>query len=189
MQTRRAKEAQLDAERAISDKQRELEQTQGVERRAHRAGRGEEAGSAGLQRTAELDATQIAQAKADAERVRLEAQASADAEAIRIRTIADATAESIQKVNEAIEAGGESYFRYRQIEMLPQIAPAIAEALARRSWSRSRAARRARPRRRRTTSQRHPDGARRADGRPGRLAGHRRQGAGGTGSRQREAGR
>src|SRR6185295_18129524 len=50
--------------------------------------------------------------------------------AIRIRRIADATAESIQKVNEAIQAGGESYFRYRQIELLPQIAPAIADALA-----------------------------------------------------------
>src|SRR6185437_1383573 len=84
----------------------------------------------GLMRTAELDATQIAQARADAARVRLAAEASADAEAVRIRKIADATAESIQKVNQAIEAGGESYFRYRQIEMLPQIAPAIADALA-----------------------------------------------------------
>ncbi len=44
--------------------------------------------------------------------------------------VADANAESIEKVNEAIEAGGESYFRYRQIEMLPQIAPVIASALA-----------------------------------------------------------
>ena len=58
------------------------------------------------------------------------ATASADAEAIRIRRVADATAESIQKVNKAIQEGGESYFRYRQIEMLPQIAPAIAAALA-----------------------------------------------------------
>ena len=82
-----------------------------------------------MQRTAELDATQIAQARADAAIVRLQAEAAADAEAIRIRRIADATAESIQKVNKAIEAGGESYFRYRQIEMLPQIAPAIAAAL------------------------------------------------------------
>src|SRR5205814_1127532 len=66
----------------------------------------------------------------DAARVRISAEASADAEAIRIRRVADATAESIQKVNEAIKSGGESYFRYRQIEMLPQIAPAIADALA-----------------------------------------------------------
>src|SRR5205085_7820954 len=78
----------------------------------------------------ELDATQIAQAKADAAKVRLAAEAAADAEAIRIRRIADATAESIQKVNEAIKSGGESYFRYRQIEMLPQIAPVIADALS-----------------------------------------------------------
>src|SRR5207248_1475908 len=41
-----------------------------------------------------------------------------------------ATAESIRQVNDAIAAGGESYFRYKQIEMLPQIAPTIARALA-----------------------------------------------------------
>jgi flotillin len=33
-------------------------------------------------------------------------------------------------VNESIREGGESYFRYKQIELLPQIAPAVAEALA-----------------------------------------------------------
>ena len=43
--------------------------------------------------------------------------------------MAEATAESIEKVNKAIEAGGESYFRYRQIEMLPLLGPAIAAAL------------------------------------------------------------
>ena len=60
----------------------------------------------------------------------IEAQAAAEAEAIRIRTVAAAQAESIEKVNQAIAAGGESYFRYRQIEMLPIIAPKIADALA-----------------------------------------------------------
>ena len=84
----------------------------------------------GVQRVAELDATQIAQARADAERVQIEAQAAAEAEAIRIRTVASAQAEAIEKVNQAIAAGGESYFRYRQIEMLPTIAPKIADALA-----------------------------------------------------------
>jgi flotillin len=130
MQARRAKEAQLDAERAISDKQRELEQTKASNAGLIAQAEAKRQEAAGLQRTAELDATQIAQARADAAIVRLQAEAAADAEAIRIRRIADATAESIQKVNQAIEAGGESYFRYRQIEMLPQIAPAIADALA-----------------------------------------------------------
>jgi flotillin len=129
MQSRRAKEAQLDAERAISDKQRELEQTRAANAALIAQAEAKRQEASGLQRTAELDATQIAQARADAAKVRLEAEASADAEAIRIRRVADATAESIQKVNQAIQAGGESYFRYRQIEMLPLIAPAIADAL------------------------------------------------------------
>ena len=129
-QSRRAKEAQLEAERAISDKQRELEQTKASNAALIAQAEAKRQEASGLQRTAELDATQIAQAKADAAKVRLEAEAAADAEAIRIRKIAEATAESIQKVNQAIQAGGESYFRYRQIEMLPQIAPVIADALS-----------------------------------------------------------
>jgi len=129
-QSRRAKEAQLDAERAISDKQRELEQTKAANAALVAQAEAKRQEAMGVQREAELDATQIAQAKADAARVRIEAEASADAEAIRIRRIAEATAESIQKVNQAIAAGGESYFRYRQIEMLPQIAPVIADALS-----------------------------------------------------------
>jgi flotillin len=129
-QSRRAKEAQLEAERAISDKQRELEQTKASNAALIAQAEAKRQQAQGIQREAELDATQIAQAKADAERVRIEAQAAAEAEAIRIRRIADAQAEAIQKVNDAIKAGGESYFRYRQIEMLPQIAPAIADALA-----------------------------------------------------------
>lgn len=129
-QSRRAKEAQLEAERAISDKERELEQTKASNAALIAQATAKKQEALGVQREAELDATQIAQAKADAERIRIDAQATADAEAIRITKIAEAQAESIRKVNEAIKAGGESYFRYRQIEMLPQIAPAIADALA-----------------------------------------------------------
>jgi flotillin len=130
-QSRRSKEAQLEAERIISDKQRELAQTVAANAALIAQAEAKRQESLGLQRTSELDATQIAQAKADAERVRIEAGAAAEAEAIKIRTVAAAQAESIQKVNEAIQAGGESYFRYRQIEMVPLVAPAIADALGR----------------------------------------------------------
>jgi len=130
VQARRAKEAQLEADRAISDKQRDLEQTRAANAALIAQAEAKKQDALAVQRTSELDATQIAQARADAERVRIEAQAAAEAEAIRIKTVAAAQAESIQKVNEAIQAGGESYFRYRQIEMLPQVAPAIAKALA-----------------------------------------------------------
>ncbi|MDQ2889573.1 MAG: hypothetical protein M3R65_03320 [Gemmatimonadota bacterium] len=129
-QTRRAKEAQLEAERVISDKQRELEQTKASNAALIAQAEALKQDALAVQRTAELEATQIAQARADAERVKIEAEAAADAESIRITRVATANAESIAKVNAAIQAGGESYFRYRQIELLPQVAPVIASALA-----------------------------------------------------------
>jgi flotillin len=129
-QARRAKEATIEAERIISDRQRELEQTRAGNAALIAQAEAKRQEAMGVQRVAELEATQIAQARADAERVTIEAQAAAEAEAIRIRTVAAAQAESIEKVNEAIAAGGESYFRYRQIEMIPIIAPRIADALA-----------------------------------------------------------
>ncbi|MDQ6689597.1 MAG: hypothetical protein M3Z18_03730 [Gemmatimonadota bacterium] len=129
-QARRAKDAQLEAERVISDKQRELEQTKAANAALIAEAEAKKQTALGIQRVAELEATQIAQARADAEKVRIDAEARARAEAIRITTVAQANAESIQKVNEAIKAGGESYFRYRQIEMIPEIAPVIADALA-----------------------------------------------------------
>ncbi|HYJ80113.1 MAG TPA: hypothetical protein VEW03_10950, partial [Longimicrobiaceae bacterium] len=129
-QARRSKEAQLEAERNISDKQRELEQTRAANAALIATAEAKKQEALATQRIAELEATQIAQARADAERVRIEAEASAQAEAIRITTVADATAESIRKVNESIQQGGEAYFRYKQIEMLPEIAPFIADALS-----------------------------------------------------------
>lgn len=130
LQTRRAQEARLEAERMISDKEREVEETRAANASRIAQAHAKKQDALAIQRTAELEATMIAQAKADAERVRIEALAAARAEAIHITTVAEATAESIRKVNAAIEGGGEAYFRYRQIELLPSIAPAIAEALA-----------------------------------------------------------
>jgi flotillin len=114
-QNRRAKEAQLDAERSISNKQRELEQT--------RLGNGVLIAEAeaklqdalARQKASELKATQIAQANADSEAIQIAAEAQAG---------------QIRKIAEAIREGGEQFLRYRQIEMLPDIAPAIAQALA-----------------------------------------------------------
>jgi flotillin len=129
-QARRAKEAQLEAERTISDKNRELEQTKASNAALVAEAEAKKQDALALQRTSELKATQTAQAEADAERIKIGARAKAEAEAIQITTVAQANAESIRKVNEAILEGGESYFRYRQIEMLPEIAPVIAQALA-----------------------------------------------------------
>lgn len=129
-QTRRAREAQLEADRIISDRQRELEQTRAANSALVAQATAAAQESLGVQRVSELDATLLAQAKADAEKTRIDAQAAADAEAIRIRAVAAATAEGIRLVNDAIRAGGDAYLRYRQLELVPQIAPAIGEALA-----------------------------------------------------------
>jgi flotillin len=125
LQSLRTREAQLDAERVISEKERELEQTR--------------ANNAALIAQATARQQEI-RAKADAERVRIEAEAAKEAlrgaqfglaldEALRITKIAAAQAEGFRKVNDSIREGGDSYFRYRMIELLPQLTPAIAKAL------------------------------------------------------------
>lgn len=129
-QERRAREAQLAAEQAVNDKQRDLEQ-----RRAQNAAviaEAEAKKQAALEalREAELRATQLAQATADAQKVKVQAEAAAEAEAVRIRTVAAAQADAIKQVNAAIAEGGDAYMALRQLEMLPQIAPVIANALA-----------------------------------------------------------
>jgi flotillin len=129
-QSRRAREAQLEAERAISDKTRELEQTKASNAALIAEAEAKKQDALALQRGAELKATQITQADADAERVKIAALAKAEAEAIQIRTVAKAQAEAIRQVNDAIISGGDAYLRYRQVEMLPILVPAIADALA-----------------------------------------------------------
>jgi len=129
-QERRAREAQLAAEQAVNDKQRDLDQ-----RKAQNAAVIAEAETlkqdalAG-QRVAELRATQIAQATADAEKLKVTVEAQADAEAMRLRKTASAQADAIREVNKAISEGGDAYLALRQLELLPQIAPVIANALA-----------------------------------------------------------
>jgi flotillin len=129
-QARRAREAQLEAERTISDKTRELEQTKASNAALVAQAEALKQDALSSQRSAELRATQIAQADADAERVKIAARAQAESEAIKISTIAEANAAAIQKVNQAIAEGGELYLRYRQVEMLPQLVPMISDALA-----------------------------------------------------------
>ncbi|MBC8104363.1 MAG: hypothetical protein H7Z41_17445 [Cytophagales bacterium] len=129
-QERRAREAQLAAEQAINDKQRDLEQ-----RRAQNAAVVAEAEARrqealAVQREAELKATQIAQANADAARVRIQAEAAADSDAVKIRALGAAQADAIRAVNDAIRDGGNAYLALRQLELLPQITPSIAQALA-----------------------------------------------------------
>lgn len=129
-QERRAKEAQLTAETAVNDKQRDLEQRRAENAAIVAQAEAKKQDSLRDLRHAELQATQITQATADAERLKVQMQAEAQAEAIRLRTVAEAQADAIRQVNAAIAEGGDAYLALRQLEMLPQIAPVIANALA-----------------------------------------------------------
>ncbi|HVO30237.1 MAG TPA: hypothetical protein VMV18_05860 [bacterium] len=140
-QERRAQEAKLAAAQVISDKERELEKTRAENAAKIAQAEALKQEALAVQRAAELKATQIAQAQADADRARVKAQGEADAERVRLvttaqgeadrtRLLASAQAEAISKVNEAIARGGDAYLRLKQLEMLPQIAPQIAAALA-----------------------------------------------------------
>lgn len=129
-QERRAREAQLAAQQVISDRERELDQTKANNAAMVAQAEAKKQDSLAVQREAELKATQIAQATADASRVKIEAEATGNAEAVKIRLVAEAQAEAIRKVNEAAAEGG-AYLTLKQLELLPSIAPQIAEALAR----------------------------------------------------------
>jgi flotillin len=129
-QERRSKEAQLAAEQAVNDKQRDLEQRRAQNAAVIAEAEAQKQDALRTLREAELRATQIAQATADAERMKVQAAAQAEAEAIKLRTVASAQADAIREVNQAIAEGGDAYLALRQLEMLPQIAPVIANALA-----------------------------------------------------------
>lgn len=129
-QERRAREAQLAAEQAVNDKQRDLEQRRAQNAAVIAEAEADKQNALRALREAELRATQIAQATADAEKLKVNAEAAAEAEAVRLRKVASAQADAIRDVNQAISEGGDAYLTLRQLEMLPQIAPVIANALA-----------------------------------------------------------
>lgn len=129
-QERRSKEAQLAAEQAVNDKRRDLEKRMAENAAIIAGAEAQKQMALESLREAELRATQIAQAGADAQKIKIDAEAAASAEAVRIRTIAEAQAQAIRQVNAAIAEGGDAYLALRQLEMIPQIAPSIANALA-----------------------------------------------------------
>jgi hypothetical protein len=171
-QARRAKEAQLEAERNISDKQRELEQTRAANAALIAQAEAKRQEAMGVQRVAELDATQIAQARADAERVTIEAQAAAEADAIRIRTVAGAQAEAIEKVNRRSPPGARATSATGRSRCSDHCAQDRRRAGrgAPHHHLRQRERRR-RQRRDQSDRQRDPDRARRAAGEQGRRTG------------------
>ena len=78
---------------------------------------------------AEAEKTRLS-AVAEAERTRIYGEAAANAEAFKVREVGQAQAEAIKAVNDAIREGGDAYLSLKQLELAPQIAQRVGEALS-----------------------------------------------------------
>ena len=135
-QERRAKEAQLQAEQAVNDKQRDLERRKAENAAGIAQAEAERQNALAIQREAELRATLIAQANADLAKARVDAEG----EAMRKRVAAEADAAKMKIGAEAdasrvtITAGAEAtrtkIAAEAEAERTLKIAEAEAEAEA-----------------------------------------------------------
>jgi flotillin len=127
---RRARIAQLEAAQKINDQERALNM--------QIASNGAEIANAEAtkqamvrkQREAELGASQITQARADAEQNVIQQEAEGRAQAARIRAIAEAEADGIRMKAQALLAAGEAYMDLRRLELAPALTREVAVALS-----------------------------------------------------------
>jgi flotillin len=126
----RARIAQLEAEQAINDQERALQTQIASNGAAIATAEAEKQAQVRRQREAELAASQITQARADAEQNVIQQEAEGRAQAVRIRAIAEAEAAAIRLKAQALIEAGEAYMDLRRLELAPELTHEIAGALA-----------------------------------------------------------
>jgi flotillin len=125
----RARIAQLEAAQKVNDQERALNTQIASNGAAVARAEAEKQAAVRQQREAELAASQITQARADAEQNVIQQEAEGRAQAARIRSIAEAEAEAIRRKAVAlIEAGG-IYLDLRRLELAPELTRQVAVAL------------------------------------------------------------
>jgi flotillin len=126
----RARIAQLEAAQKINDQERALNMQMASNGAAIAKAEAEKQSAVRQQREAELNASQITQARADAEQNVINQEAEGRAQAARIRAVAQAEAEAIRiKAQALMEAGG-AYLDLRRLEMAPELTAQVASALS-----------------------------------------------------------
>ncbi len=126
----RARIAQLEAAQKINDQERALNMQIASNGAAIARAEAEKQGAMREQREAELSASQITQARADAEQSVIQQEAEGRGQAVRIRAIADAEAAAIRMKAEALLQAGGAYLDLRRLELAPDLTREIAGALA-----------------------------------------------------------
>ena len=126
----RARIAQLEAAQKINDQERALNMQIAANGAAIANAEADKQAAVRKQREAELSASQITQAHADAEQNVIQQEAEGRAQAARIAAIAEAEAGAIRlKAQALLEAGG-PYMDLRRLELAPDLTRQVAVALS-----------------------------------------------------------
>ncbi len=126
----RARIAQLEAFQKINDQEKALNMQIASNGAAIARAEAEKQSAMRQQREAELAATQITQARADAEQNVIQQEAEGRAHAARIRTIAEAEAGAIRQKAQALMDAGQAYLDLRRLELAPELTREVSAALA-----------------------------------------------------------
>jgi flotillin len=126
----RAKIAQLEAAQKVNDQERALKMQIAANGAAIARAEAERQAVIRELRQAELGATQITQAQADADQNVIAMEAEGRAQAARIRLVAEAEADAIRKKAQALLEAGQVYLDLRRLELAPELTRAVAGALA-----------------------------------------------------------
>jgi flotillin len=126
----RARVAQLEAAQKINDQERALNMQIAANGAAIARAEADKQAAVAKQREAELTASQITQARADAEQNVIAQEAEGRAQATRIRAVAEAEAEAIRMKAQALVEAGDAYLDLKRLELAPALTRKIARALS-----------------------------------------------------------
>lgn len=126
----RARIAQLEAFQKINDQEKALNMQIASNGASIARAEAEKQAAVREQREAELAATQITQARADAEQNVIQQEAEGRAQAARIRAIAEAEASAIRQKAQALMDAGQAYLDLRRLELAPELTRQVSAALA-----------------------------------------------------------
>jgi flotillin len=126
----RSRIAQLEAQQKVNDQEKNLNMQIASNGASIARAEAEKQAAVRQQREAELAASQITQARADAEQNIIQQEAEGKAQAARIKAIAEAEAEAIRMKAEALMSSGQAYLDLRRLEMAPALTREVAGALA-----------------------------------------------------------
>ena len=126
----RSRIAQLEAQQKVNDQERALNMQIAANGASIARAEAEKQAAFREQRSAELSATQITQANADAQQNIIQQEAEGKAQAARILAVAEAEAEAIRLKAHALSEAGGAYLDLRRLEMAPALTREVATALA-----------------------------------------------------------